>query len=126
MTTAATPSDRCFPWRGLAAAFVMVGLLGCTEQTPPTGQALTPQDLTRKNGCMACHGMVHKQIGPGFAQVAERYRNDADAPVRLATKIRHGGVGAWGRIVMPAQSLLTEADAQKLATWVLSQPSPPP
>jgi len=74
---------------------------------------------------MTCHGIVHKQVGPGFAQVADRYRNDADAPVRLAAKIRHGSVGVWGRVIMPAQTLVTEADAQVLARWVLSQPSPP-
>jgi len=126
MTTPAMPDLTRLTWRGLAALFALVGMWGCTEQTPPTGQTLSPQDLTRKNGCMSCHGMVHKQIGPGFAQVAERYRNDAEAPARLATKIRHGGVGGWGRIVMPPQSLVTEADAQVLASWVLSQPSPPP
>jgi len=108
------------------ALVAAASLSACYDKTTPSAQALTPQDLTRKNGCMACHGMVHKQIGPGFAQVAERYRNDAEASARLATKIRHGGVGAWGRIVMPPQSLVTEADSQVLANWVLSQPSPPP
>ena len=104
----------------------VAGLSACSEKAPLSAQALSLQDLARKNGCMACHGMVHKQIGPGFAQVAERYRNDVEAPLRLVGKIRHGGVGTWGRIVMPVQSLLTEADAKLLAGWVLSQPSPPP
>ncbi len=113
-------------WRSVAAALVMAGVAGCSEQPPPTTQALSPHDLSQKNGCMACHGMVYKQIGPGFAQIAERYRNDAEAPVRLATKIRHGSVGAWGRIVMPPQTLVTPANSQALANWVLSQPSPPP
>lgn len=88
-------------------------------------QTATPQELVKKNACMACHGMVHKQVGPGFAQVAERYRNDAEAPERLAGKIRNGSVGAWGRLIMPKQSLVTEADARVLARWILSQPSPP-
>ena len=81
-----------------------------------------PVDLLRKNGCMACHGLVHKQVGPGFAQIAERYRNDPEAPPRLAEKIRNGSVGTWGRVIMPRQSLVSEADARVLATWVLSQP----
>lgn len=125
MTVPAAPDHGTFPWRSVAVALALAGLVGCSERPPSITQALSPQDLTRKNGCLACHGMVHKQIGPGFAQVAERYRNDADAPARLAIKIRHGGVGAWGRIVMPPQSLVTQADAQVLANWVLSQPSPP-
>lgn len=75
---------------------------------------------------MSCHGLVHKQVGPGFAQVADRYRNDADAPVRLAAKIRNGSVGAWGRVIMPRQARVTESEAAILAKWVLSQPSPRP
>jgi cytochrome c len=81
--------------------------------------------MARKNACMACHGLVHKQVGPGFAQIAQRYRNDAEAPVRLAAKIRNGSVGTWGRVIMPRQTQVSEADAQALARWVLSQPDPP-
>nr|WP_315182592.1 c-type cytochrome [uncultured Albidiferax sp.] len=89
-------------------------------------QALPPQALAQKAGCMACHGMVHKQVGPGFAQVAARYRaqggGDADAPARLAGKIRNGSVGVWGRVIMPRHPQLSEAEALALARWVLSQP----
>lgn len=85
-------------------------------------QASSPQDLARKNGCMSCHGMARKQVGPRFAQIAARYRGDAKAPLRLAGKIQEGSVGTWGRVIMPRQSLLTPADAQVLASWVLSQP----
>lgn len=85
-------------------------------------QSVTPTALAQKSGCMACHGLVHKQIGPGFSQIAARYRGDADAPARLAGKIRNGSVGAWGRVIMPRHPQLSEADAQALARWVLSQP----
>ncbi|BDT69094.1 cytochrome c-552 [Comamonadaceae bacterium OS-1] len=87
-----------------------------------TAQSLPPQELAQKSDCMACHGMVHKQIGPGFAQIAARYRGDADAPTRLAGKIRNGSVGAWGRVIMPRHPQLSEAEALALARWVLSQP----
>ncbi|AMM26786.1 cytochrome C [Variovorax sp. PAMC 28711] len=89
-------------------------------------QALTPEALARKNSCMACHGLVHKQVGPGFAEVARRYRNDAALAPQLAAKIRNGSVGTWGRLIMPRQPQLSEDDALVLARWVLSQPPPPP
>lgn len=54
-----------------------------------------------------------------------RYRGDAGAAQRLAGKIRHGSVGTWGRVIMPRQPRLSDADAQLLARWVLSQPPPP-
>jgi cytochrome c len=104
------------------ASLLAVASFGAAAQQPAQPTAV---DLARKNACMACHGLVHKQVGPGFAQIAERYRNDASAPARLADKIRNGSVGAWGRVIMPRQSLVSEADAQVLARWVLAQPKPP-
>ncbi|MDA8446782.1 c-type cytochrome [Acidovorax valerianellae] len=89
------------------------------------GHAAEEIHLGKEHGCMACHGMVRKQVGPGFAQIAERYRNDPEAPERLAGKIRNGSVGTWGRVIMPRQSRITEPQARALAQWVLSQPSPP-
>ncbi len=81
--------------------------------------------LTHERGCTACHGMLRKQVGPGFAQIADRYRNDPAAPSQLAAKIRNGSVGTWGRVIMPRQPHVSEADARLLARWILSLPSPP-
>ncbi len=80
--------------------------------------------VARERGCLNCHGMVRKQVGPGFAQIAERYRGDEAAAARLANKIRQGAVGNWGRVIMPRQPKVTEAEAQTLAAWVLSQRPP--
>ena len=81
-------------------------------------------DVARERGCLTCHGMVRKQVGPGFAQIAERYRGDDAAAARLAGKIRQGAVGAWGRVIMPRQPKVSEAEAQLLAAWVLAQRAP--
>lgn len=79
--------------------------------------------LSREYACMSCHGMLRKQVGPGFAQIADRYRHDDAAPVRLAARIRGGSVGEWGRVIMPRQPRMTEAESLVLARWVLSQPA---
>ena len=105
-----------------------LSLGGLLQLAGPTAAAPADQALTlaRANGCMACHGMVHKQVGPGFAQVAARYRDDPAGPSRLAGRIRNGSVGTWGRVIMPRQSRIDEAQALLLANWVLSQPTPAP
>ncbi len=103
----------------LTLAVLLGSGLAAAQALPPPALA-----LAQKAGCMACHGMVHKQVGPGFAQIAARYRGDAEAPARLAGKIRNGSVGAWGRVIMPRHPQLSEADALALARWVLSQPPP--
>ena len=86
--------------------------------------APAPEAKARGYGCFSCHGLVHKQVGPGFAQIAERYRGDAAKADALAAKIRAGSVGTWGRVIMPRQSQVSEADAKELARWVLAQPAP--
>ena len=103
------------------AALSLALLAGCGLAA---AQPVAPQALAQKSDCMSCHGMVHPQVGPGFAQIAARYRGDADAPTRLAGKIRNGSVGAWGRVIMPRHPQLSDAETLALARWVLSQPSP--
>ncbi|MDM0017340.1 c-type cytochrome [Variovorax saccharolyticus] len=108
----------------LTTVQILAGLLLLLSGPASAQDPVLVQALARKNGCMACHGMVHKQVGPGFAQVAERYRDDPTAPGRLAGRIRDGSVGTWGRVIMPRQSQLSEAQAKLLAQWVLVQPPP--
>ncbi|KQP50136.1 cytochrome C [Pseudorhodoferax sp. Leaf274] len=95
-------------------------MAGCGGPSTPL------QALGEQRGCMRCHGMVRKFVGPGFAEIAARYRTDAAAPERLAGKIRAGSVGTWGAVIMPRQPQVSEAEAQALAAWILSQPAGPP
>jgi cytochrome c len=85
---------------------------------------LDAAELARERGCMTCHGMVRKAVGPGFAQIAERYRGDEAAAARLQGKIRNGAVGSWGRVIMPRQPRVSEEEARALAAWVLAQRAP--
>ncbi len=106
---------------------ILRAALLCASLLPALGFAAgeaTPKAMADDYGCFSCHGLVHKQVGPGFAQIAERYRGDPAMPAQLAAKIRSGGVGTWGRVVMPRQTRVSEADARALAAWVLSQPAP--
>ncbi len=91
----------------------------------PLAAQTNPAALAQTNGCMACHGMVHKQIGPGFAQVAARYKGDPAAASQLAVKILNGGMGNWGRVSMTRYPQLAETDRLALARWVLAQPPLP-
>jgi cytochrome c len=77
--------------------------------------------LTKERGCTACHAPDGKRVGPGFAQIAQRYRADPEADERIPQKIRNGSVGTWGRVIMPRQGQVTEAEAKVLGAWVLSR-----
>ena len=49
-------------------------------------------------------------------------KDDKGAAEYLANKIRKGGSGVWGAVPMPANNQVSEADAKKLAAWVLATP----
>ncbi|MDN5843496.1 MAG: c-type cytochrome [Alcaligenaceae bacterium] len=77
-------------------------------------------DLARSSQCMACHQVDSRRVGPPFNAVAQRFGDQAGAEDYLAKVIRNGSRGQWGAIPMPAQKQVSEADAKKLAQWILS------
>ncbi|MDM0044224.1 c-type cytochrome [Variovorax dokdonensis] len=81
--------------------------------------ALADLELAKSKNCMTCHAVDKKVIGPSFKDVAAKYKDDAGAVDKLATKILKGGSGVWGPVPMPANTQVSEADAKKLAAWVL-------
>jgi len=83
--------------------------------------ALADEALAKSKNCMACHAVDKKLVGPAYKDVAKKYAGDAKAADMLAAKIIKGGSGVWGAIPMPANPQVNEADAKKLAAWVLSQ-----
>ncbi len=77
-------------------------------------------DFARSKQCLACHQVQVKRVGPSFEAIAERYGSSPGAHQYLAQTIREGSRGKWGAIPMPAQAQVGLADAQRLATWILS------
>ena len=75
--------------------------------------------LAEKNGCLGCHAVAVKLVGPAYKDVAAKYADLPDAKDMLTQSIRNGGVGKWGDMPMPSQAKLSEADAKKLAAWIL-------
>ena len=85
-----------------------------------TSPAWADDNLLQKNNCLACHNVTQTVVGPAFRAVANKYRGQADAADKLARKIRLGGSGVWGAMPMPAHPQISDADAKKLATYVLN------
>ena len=87
----------------------------------PLIPAQASPDLAKKNTCSGCHAMDRKVVGPSYKAIATRYQSQPRAQMvdALATKIRLGGGGVWGVVVMPANTKISEADAKKLAEWIL-------
>lgn len=82
--------------------------------------AFASEQLAKEKNCLACHAIEQKLVGPGYKEVAAKYKGDKTAEAKLATKIQKGGSGSWGAIPMPAMPQVSDAEAKILAHWVLS------
>ena len=81
--------------------------------------AMADEALAKANNCLACHAVDKKVVGPSYKDVAKKHGNDASKADALAQKIIKGGSGVYGAIPMPANPKVSEADAKKLASWIL-------
>ncbi|PXX37869.1 c-type cytochrome [Undibacterium pigrum] len=77
--------------------------------------------LAKQYACTACHGIKDKVVGPGFAQIAEKYKGDANAEASLSKKIKLGGSGAWGAIPMPPQGHVKDSEVKTMLDWIMRQ-----
>ena len=94
-------------------------VLGLVALIAFAGPALANKALAEKQGCLACHAAATKLVGPAYRDVAAKYTGDANASAVLVQSIRNGGAGKWGEMAMPPQKQVSEADAKKIARWIL-------
>lgn len=88
---------------------------GSTEELIKQGQALIDQ-----SDCKTCHHPTNKIIGPAHSEVAKKYDFTQANVTYLADKIKNGGSGVWGEIPMTPHPDISQADAEKMAMYVLS------
>jgi cytochrome c len=94
------------------AAMIAAGfLMACPAQAD--------EALAKAKNCMTCHKIDAKLVGPAYKDVAAKYKA-SDIPT-LTKKVLDGGSGAWGQIPMaPNKATVSEEEAKKLVTWILS------
>lgn len=83
--------------------------------------AFANQQLAEKNGCMECHLLDRRTVGPAFKAVARRYAHDKGAAAKLFAKVKEGGTsGVWGDVPMPPNPQVTDDDLKQIIAWILS------
>lgn len=75
--------------------------------------------LANARGCMACHGVANKIVGPGYNEIAQKYQGQADAEAKLVAKVKSGGQGVWGAVPMPPQGHVKDEELAQLVKWIL-------
>lgn len=80
--------------------------------------------LMARHGCSTCHTTSSvRLVGPGLADVGDRYAPTADAISYIASRIRFGSSGQWGGS-MPGQPGVNLADARAIAAGILGLSTP--
>ncbi len=83
--------------------------------------AKAAEALAQKSGCLACHSIDKKVLGPAYKDVAAKYKGDKTAEAKLVAKVKAGGSGVWGPMPMPANSpQVKDADITTVVQWVLA------
>jgi len=88
-----------------------------------TAQAADPkaaEAAAKNSGCLACHTMDKKLVGPAYKDIAAKYRGKSGAEADLVKKVKAGGKGVWGDIPMPPNAHVKDADIQAIVRWILS------
>ena len=100
---------------------VLMGAAALSAAMTSSAWAMPPEQLAQESGCLTCHSIQEKVVGPAYKSVAEKYKGQPDAVSELAQSVRNGSKGKWGRIPMPPHPSMAEEDIRTLVKWVLSQ-----
>ncbi|MDP2783569.1 MAG: c-type cytochrome [Sulfurimicrobium sp.] len=82
--------------------------------------ATAAMDLAKKNGCLACHSLDKKLVGPAWNEVGKKYAGDPAAAEQLALKVKKGTKGTWGPVPMPPNATVKNEDIKTLVEFVLT------
>lgn len=74
-----------------------------------------PVQLAEAKGCLACHSVDVKLVGPSYNEVALRENDKAT----IINAIQNGSVNKYDVVPMSAQDVSVE-EADKLADWIMS------
>jgi cytochrome c551/c552 len=78
-------------------------------------------ELLNSNGCLGCHAVNTRVVGPAYRDVAARYHGDPQAAMKLTKSILEGSSGHWGQVPMPPNAGVSEKQAKALVDFVLKQ-----
>jgi cytochrome c len=76
------------------------------------GIAGASEALAKSDGCLNCHAVDTKKIGPAFKDIAAKYKGQADAEAKLVAKLKEGKAH-------PATKA-SEDDTKAIVKWVLA------
>jgi cytochrome c len=102
----------------VSSAIAAILLAGQAQAELSQDEALA---LAKKSGCLACHSIEKKVVGPAWKDVSAKYKGVDGKKAELVAKVKTGGKGVWGQVPMPPYSpRVADADIESLVGFVLS------
>lgn len=97
------------------------------QAEPTQAPAEDPLAIARTSGCLACHSVKKKVVGPAWRDVAKRYANDSGAKAKLIEKVKKGGAGNWkevtgGASMPPYSPRVSDQNIDMLIDFILALP----
>ena len=83
-----------------------------------SAQGADPQTLAQSKGCLSCHSVEAKLVGPSYKDIAKKYAGNKAAEDQLVKKVVGGGSGNWGTMPMPG-GMANETEARILVKWIM-------
>ena len=80
------------------------------------GAAQADADLAKAKGCLNCHAVDAKKIGPSFKDSSAKYKGNKDAVAKVAAGLKEGKMGDKAHPKIAA----SDEELKKLATFALS------
>jgi len=77
-------------------------------------------DLAKSSGCLNCHNVDTKLVGPSLKEIAAKYAGQDGASDYLAGQIKNGSNGVWGPVPMPPNGMVSDDNAKVLADFILT------
>jgi cytochrome c len=114
---APAPAAESAPAEAETAAAAEAAPAAAPAPAAPAGDALA---VATSSGCMACHQVETKVVGPAYKEVAGKYKGDTAALDRLVAKVKAGGVGTWGQIPMPPNAHVSDENIRTIVEWILT------
>ncbi len=88
-------------------------LAACALAAATAAYADAPMDMLKAKGCLGCHDIDKKKVGPAYKDVAKKYAGDSGAQAKIMGELKEGK----GH---PVKVKATDDELKTLIDYVLS------
>ena len=105
----------------MKTAVALTAAIAFASVAPSALAAENPENLIKKNGCIACHTVEKQVVGPAYRDVARKYAGQKGIEKTLFDRVKKGSVGVWGKTPMPPNAHVPDAEIQAMVAWILTR-----